>query len=135
MHECVTSVSIINEESKPILEGNQKRLKIQLSELGKVIAEAEVEPKFWFLPFRTASYSKILKSLSKIEDLLLFSAHAVGFLEEESQGLVLEDSWKEFLNKLEDDLKLIKEIIGSSIKFFEQVILMKSLTLLEKELA
>ncbi|KAG6629236.1 hypothetical protein CIPAW_14G070500 [Carya illinoinensis] len=136
LHECVTSVSILNEESKSKLEGNQKRLKIQVSELGKVFAEAEVEPNFWFLPFHSASYSKILKSLSKMEDLLLFSAHAISFLQvDQSQGVLDQDSWKEFVDKIEDDLKLIKEIIGSSIKCFEQVILMKSLTLLEKELA
>lgn len=44
-----------------------------------------------------------------MDDILLFSVHAVGFLMQASQGVG--DSWKELVNKLEDDLKLVKEII------------------------
>ncbi|XP_018843978.1 uncharacterized protein LOC109008363 [Juglans regia] len=135
LHACIASVSLGCNISE--LEENQKRLKIQVSELGKIITEADVEPNFWFLPFHSACYIKIFESLSKMGDILLFSAHAVGFLEQASQGSVAEYSWKEHVNKLEDhdDLKLFKEMVCSSIKCYERVTSMKSLTVLEKELA
>lgn len=132
---CVASVSLRCNSNISELEENQRRLEIQVSELGKIIKEADVEPNFWFLPFHSACYIKIFESLSKMGDILLFSAHAVGLLEQASQGSIA-DSWKELVNKLEDhDLKLFKEMVCSSIKCYERVTSMKFLTLLEKELA
>ncbi|KAG2673521.1 hypothetical protein I3760_13G095600 [Carya illinoinensis] len=132
---CVASVSLGCNSNISELEENQRRLEIQVSELGKIIKEADVEPNFWFLPFHSAFYIKIFESLSKMGDILLFSAHAVGLLEQASQGSIA-DSWKELVNKLEDhDLKLFKEMVCSSIKCYERVTSMKFLTLLEKELA
>lgn len=136
LHACVTSGSQLGGGSISELGENQKRLQMQVSELRKAITEAEVEPNFRSLPFHSACYSKLLKSLSKMADLLLLSAHAVGFLQQASQ-LELDQgrSWKEFVNKLDDDLKLFEELVGSSTKCFEQVTSIKSLTLLEKELS
>ncbi|KAG6681504.1 hypothetical protein I3842_13G096400 [Carya illinoinensis] len=132
---CVASVSLGCNSNISELKENQRRLEIQVSELGKIIKEADVEPNFWFLPFHSACYIKIFESLSKMGDILLFSAHAVGLLEQASQGSIA-DSWKELVNKLEDhDLKLFKEMVCSSIKCYERVTSMKFLTLLEKELA
>jgi hypothetical protein len=56
----------------------------------------------------------------------------VGLLEQESQKLGA--SWKESVNKLHGDVELFKEMAGSLVKCFEDVILLKSLTFLEKKL-
>ncbi|EEF31018.1 conserved hypothetical protein [Ricinus communis] len=125
---CIGSISL---EANLLVE-NQRRLKLEVSELKKFIGEAEVEPNFWFLPFHSACYGKLFGSLSKMVDLLLFSAHAVGFLQQESQKYGA--SWKEFVNKLDGDLELFKEMVGSLIKCLEDVTLLKSLTFLDKEL-
>jgi hypothetical protein len=132
LHTCVNSVSLGISSKLSDLEQNQKRLQIQISELEKVIEEAEVEPNFWFFPFHTACYGRLLQSLSKMVDLLHFIAQTVGYisLQQESQ----EGSWEEVVSKLNDDVKLFKEMVGSSIKCSEQVNSIKSLTLLEKEL-
>ncbi|GMI88945.1 hypothetical protein like AT2G28780 [Hibiscus trionum] len=128
LHECITNMSL--EGHNPV--ENQTSLKFHVSQLGKFIAEAEVEPNFWFLPFHSACYRKLLSSLSNMVDLLLFSAHAIGFLERDSQKL--ETSWKGTVNKLDGDLKLFKESIGSSIKYLGQITSIKSITMLDKEL-
>jgi hypothetical protein len=132
LHECVDSVRLGISSKLSDLEENQKRLQIQVSEMEKVIEEAEVEPNFWFFPFHSACYGRLLQSLSKMVDLLHFIAQTVKYisLQQESQ----EGSWKEVVDKLNDDLKLFKEMVGSSIKCSEQVTSIKSLTLLEKEL-
>jgi hypothetical protein len=128
----VNSVSLGISSKLSDLEQNQKRLQIQLSELEKVIEEADVEPNFWFFPFHTACYGRLLQSLSKMVDLLDFIAQTVGYisLQQESQ----EGSWEEVVSKLNDNVKLFKEMVGSSNECSEQVTSIKSLTLLEMEL-
>ncbi|XWS28857.1 hypothetical protein CRYUN_Cryun25bG0107700 [Craigia yunnanensis] len=130
LYECIGSVSL--QVSEANLVENQKKLKIHVNQLGKFIGEADVEPNFWFLPFHNACYGKLLESLSKMVDLLLFGAHAIGFLEQESQKL--ETSWKETVNKLDSDLKLFKESVGYLIKYLGKISLIKSLPKLDKEL-
>ncbi|XP_022753597.1 uncharacterized protein LOC111301853 [Durio zibethinus] len=130
LHVCIGSVSL--QVSEASLVENQKKLKIHVNHLGKFIGEAEVEPNFWFLPFHNASYGKLLESLSKMVDLLLFGAHAIGFLEQESQKL--QTSWKEAVNRLEGDLKLFNDSVGSLIKYLGKISLIKSLPILDKEL-
>ncbi|CAK7331600.1 unnamed protein product [Dovyalis caffra] len=127
---CIDSISLA--ANKNNLVESQRRLKLDVSELAKFIGEAEVEPNFWFLPFHSACYCKILGSLSKLVDLLLFSADIVGLLEHESHKFGA--SWKECVNKLDSDLQLFKEMAGSLVKCLEDVTLLKSLTFLEKEL-
>ncbi|KAJ4834456.1 hypothetical protein Tsubulata_007909 [Turnera subulata] len=125
---CIRSISL--EGSRENLLDNQRRLKMDVNELTKLIGEAEAEPNFWFLPFHSVCYRKLQVSLSKMVDLLLFSAQAVEIL----QQVKFEASWKECVNKLEDDLLLFKETVASLAKCFEDVALLKSLTFLEKEL-
>ncbi|PSR86695.1 SCO-spondin like [Actinidia chinensis var. chinensis] len=120
--ECVGEMRI--GDSKTSLDDSQKRLKSCVSELGEFIGEAEVEPNFWFLPFHSGCYGKLLGSLLKIEELLVFGAHAIGFLEQEGVDKVLEGA----------HIEALKRIVCSSMKCFEEVILVKSLPLLDKEL-
>ncbi|KAM0996339.1 hypothetical protein ACFX2C_006356 [Malus domestica] len=56
-----------------------------LSLIPWLIGEAEAEPNFWFLPFHSACYGKLLRSLSKMMDLLVLSAHVVEAVEDNSQ--------------------------------------------------
>ncbi|GMI64316.1 hypothetical protein like AT2G28780 [Hibiscus trionum] len=125
LHESINNMCLDPEHSSNHV-GNQKSLKFHVSQLGKFIAEAEVEPNFWFLPFHNACYGKLLVSLSTMVDLLLFSAHGIGFLEAACR--------KASVNKLEGDLKLFKESIGSVIKYFGEITSIKSIAILDKEL-
>ncbi|XP_050369266.1 uncharacterized protein LOC126787416 [Argentina anserina] len=128
LHECIDSVSLQSGRAK--LRENQKCLKVHVEELGKLIAEADVEPNFWFLPFHSACYGKLMGSISKMMDLLVLSDHAIGVLEQNS----LEGSWKGIVHILECDLELFKKIVGSLISCFKGITLIKSVTVLEKGL-
>ncbi|OVA18323.1 Para-hydroxybenzoic acid efflux pump subunit AaeB/fusaric acid resistance protein [Macleaya cordata] len=114
------------------LKEKEKKLRVNVSELGKFIAEAGVEPNFWFIPFHGACYSKLLGSLSKMVDLLLFATHAMGFLAQESHRFGV--AWIELQEQIGGDLDHFKEMVVSSLKCFEEVTLIKSLANLEKEL-
>ncbi|KAL2545531.1 hypothetical protein Fot_14764 [Forsythia ovata] len=131
LHDCVGTISL-STSTISNLEECQKKLKFQVNELGKIIEEAGVEPNFWFLPFRSACYCKLLESLSKMVDFLLFGAQAFKLLEQESRRI---DSkvWKETVSKLDGDLKLFKETVGSAIKCLKEISLIKSLAALDKE--
>lgn len=131
LRECMDSVSL--QASKGCLEEKQKRLQAHVNELNKFIGEAEVEPNFWFLPFHSVCYGKLSKSLSKMVDLLLFSAQAVEFLQQESHKL-LEGSWKEIVSKMNGHLEPFKELVVSSLKCFQEVSSINSVTVLKNEL-
>nr|GMD24278.1 uncharacterized protein LOC109193187 [Ipomoea batatas]GMD67134.1 uncharacterized protein LOC109193187 [Ipomoea batatas] len=97
--------------------------------LGKFIGEAEVEPNFWFLPFHSACYGKLMWSLSKAVEYLYFVAQALRFLEQESATRPL---WKESMDS--DHLSLFRDYVGPSIKSFEEIIsLVGSVSVLDKE--
>ncbi|KAF8402872.1 hypothetical protein HHK36_010964 [Tetracentron sinense] len=131
LHDCINSIVPRAICLLPLKE-NQKKLKTNVSELAKFIEEAKVEPNFWFLPFHCACYTKLLGSLSKMVDLLLFGALAMGLLVQESQRLGV--AWKELQAHLDRDMECFKKSILSPIKSFGEVTLLKSLAVLEKEI-
>lgn len=130
--ESIGSLSLFEDAVKTGLEDSKRRLKMQVDELRKFIVEAEVEPNFWFLPFHSACYNKLLGSLSRLVDVLHFGAHALKFLQQEFQRG--EACGKEDVNMLQGELGHIKELICSSIKSSEEIFRMKSLRFVEKEL-
>lgn len=131
LNECIGSLSATTGEiSKAHLEENRRKLKKNINELGKFIGEAELEPNFWFMPFPSGSYGKLTKSLSKMVDLLDFSAHALGFIQQHDSD---HDRYKEIMIKMDGDLELFKKMVCSSITCFQEVSLIKSLAVLEKE--
>ncbi|KAK6137253.1 hypothetical protein DH2020_029000 [Rehmannia glutinosa] len=124
LHESIGSINLIGSSGKLIgLEESVRKLRFELNELGKYIEEAEVEPNFWFIPFNSAGYSKLRVSLSKMVDFLHFGGHALRFLEKESEKM----------DKLENDLKVLRDAVCSGIKCFEEVSLVKSVVMLERE--
>ncbi|GKV08159.1 hypothetical protein SLEP1_g19832 [Rubroshorea leprosula] len=132
LHECIGLMCLQAGNANSLLE-KQKQLRLNVNELGKFIEEAHAEPNFWFLPFHSACYGKLLESLSKMRDLFLFGTRAIEFLEQELQ--TLNPSSRESLKKIDDDIKIFKESIGSLIKCLEEISLIKSLTVLDEELS
>ncbi|XP_019199579.1 PREDICTED: uncharacterized protein LOC109193187 [Ipomoea nil] len=124
LNQCIISIDYSsNNQSK--LEETQKILKSSVTQLGKFIGEAEVEPNFWFLPFHSACYGKLMGSLSKVVEYLHFVAQALRFLEQESALMGRLDS---------DHLSLFRDHVGPSIKSFEEIIsLVGSVSVLDKE--
>lgn len=114
------------------LRDKQNKLKSHVLKLENFIAEAESEPNFWFLPFNATCYRKLLGSLSTMADLLLFVAYKIESLSQASERYGV--AWEEFHEQINEELELFKEKVGYSMKCFEEVISIKSLTVLAKEL-
>ncbi|KAJ8559541.1 hypothetical protein K7X08_003599 [Anisodus acutangulus] len=124
LHECIGSICF---GSLGNLVESQNKLKVHINEMGKFIGEAEAEPNFWFVPFHGTCYRKLMGSLSKMLEYLHFGLQALLVLEKECGGI------DNFVNKLDGDFKLFKDFVGSSMKCFEEVSLVKSLAILDKE--
>lgn len=114
------------------LEENQRKFNVQVNELKKFVIEAEAEPNFWFLPFHSGCYNRLLVSLTKLVDILHFGARALISLQQEFQrsGNFVNEEVK----MLESELIHVKELICSSIKSLEEISKMKSFKFVEKDL-
>ncbi|XXG54785.1 hypothetical protein AAC387_Pa03g2578 [Persea americana] len=135
LHECIKSMALDVYISKSTtclvaLKNKEKKLRKHIHELAKHIEEADVEPNFWFMPLPTASCRRILASLSKMVELLLFAVHGMEFLGHESHALGV--VWNDLQEHLNGDLMLFKEAC-SSIKCLEEITRIKSLARLEME--
>ncbi|KAL1532227.1 hypothetical protein AAHA92_32259 [Salvia divinorum] len=121
LHEAVEAVSV---DCSSGLEERLRKVRADVSELGKLIEEAQVEPNFWFLPFHGACYAKLKVSLLRMVDYLYFARHALGCLERECA----ESSSK---MKVESELKVFKEVVCCGVRCLEEVVLVKSVAGLE----
>ena len=132
LHECVEGINLSFSSITKFRE-SQKGLKSSVTELRKFIAEAEVEPNFWFLPFHGAAYNKVLKSLSKMVDVLHFGAESIEFIEKELHG-PHHDRHVEIMTELDSDIQVLKEKVGNSVKCCEGITKIKSVAVLETEI-
>jgi hypothetical protein len=136
LQECFKDIVLHTKQNKPsifpALRERHNKLRSKVKELEKLIADAELEPNFWFLPFHGACYNKLLESLSKMVDLFPFVPNTIEFLSQISPrvGVALE----ELQEHINDDLELFKKEVGSRLKCLEEVTSIKSLAVLEKEL-
>jgi len=119
--ESIGSLRLLAGEND--LEENLRRLKKRVNELKKLVVEAEVEPKFWFQPFDSVCYNKVLGSLSRVVELLWFGEHALKFLQQEFQRCGAYE--KEDVNMLNGKLEDVKGLICSSLKNLEEISRMK----------
>ena len=137
LQECLKDIVLAKQDIRssnfPTLRERQNKLQSQVKELEELIAEAKLEPNFWFLPFHGACYNKLLGSLSKMVDALLIATRTIEFLSQGSPrvGVPLEEEFQEHINDVLEHF--IKEV-GSTLKCLEEVTSIKSLAVLEKEL-
>ncbi|PIA39051.1 hypothetical protein AQUCO_02700312v1 [Aquilegia coerulea] len=138
LHDCAQSMSLhFSSVSKEILnltelKEKEKKLKIHLSALLKVMGEAEAEPNFWFRPFSNECYGKLHRTLSKMLEIFMFATHAIEFLVRESH--IPEAVWKEHQERVDRDVDLLRRMVCSSIKCLNELTSIKSLVALEKEI-
>lgn len=130
LHDSFGSLNLLGKTS---LEDNIRNLRKQVNGLKKFVAHANQEPNLWFRPFHSSCYSKLLKLLSELMDLLNFEAHAMNVIRSEIQRNGI--CWREIVeDTLERDIGNIREVICSSVKSFEEICKIKSLKSLDKEL-
>ncbi|KAK8496726.1 hypothetical protein V6N12_019854 [Hibiscus sabdariffa] len=135
IHECFQIFGLYTnrkENSRELLRGKQKNLKYHARELQNFIAEAELEPDFWFLPFHRCCYNKLVRSIYKVSDLLHFSIHQIGFLSQASQ--ILGITWEDIQQHISNELEHLAVKTGSLSKCLDKVLLVKSLADIEKQL-
>ncbi|OIW11233.1 hypothetical protein TanjilG_28324 [Lupinus angustifolius] len=139
LQDCVGSIpttipsqrDIPSSSSQALREG-QHRLKARVCRLEEFTAEAKLEPNFWFRPFHSGCYTKMLESLSTMVDLLIFVAYSMEQVTRLSQkdGVCRVD----FQDRVKDNIELFKNRIGIRLKCLEAIIRMKSIRKLVNDL-
>ncbi|TYH89570.1 hypothetical protein ES332_D01G271500v1 [Gossypium tomentosum] len=135
VQDCFKVISLHTDQKENLMElmrEKQKKLKYHVRELQNFIAEAELEPNFWFLPFHCGCYNKLLISICKMTDLLHFTIHLIGFLSAASQMLGV--TWEEIQEQIKNILEHLVDKTGSLSKCLDKVLLIKSLEEIEKQL-
>lgn len=129
LQECIKQIDVSpngNDQSSMRLEAfknKQRNLNCHIHDLQSSIAEAELEPNFWFIPFRSSCYQKLQESLSNIAILLPCMTQSLEFLLQASH--VHFDHWKELQEQIEDVLELGKEILSTSLSCLEKLTFLK----------
>ncbi|CAL0326833.1 unnamed protein product [Lupinus luteus] len=139
LQDCIGSIpttipsqrDMPSSSSQALREG-QQRLKARVRRLEEFIVESKLEPSFWFLPFHSGCYTKMLESLSNMVDLLIFVAYSMEQVTRLSQkdGVCCVD----FQDRVKENIELFKNRVGITLKCLEEIIRMKSLRKLENDL-
>ncbi|CAN0926642.1 hypothetical protein LINGRAHAP2_LOCUS35455, partial [Linum grandiflorum] len=124
MRDSIESVVLCTDRKQLPQRDTWNRVESYVNKLDQFIVEAEAEPNFWFLPFHSAGYAKLLGSLRNMSDLLQFISCQTEMFSHGAERLGL-DSKK--LGDINGDLDLFREKVGSTVKCLEEVISIKSL--------
>ncbi|KAH6798439.1 hypothetical protein C2S51_034923 [Perilla frutescens var. frutescens] len=108
----------------------QRILNSLLSELKQYVADAELEPDFWYLPFRSSCYQKLVGSLSNILDMLYFITHNLETLSKLSETEI----GSKFQEQIRNELEILQETLISSHILSEQAITNQTLAVIEEEM-
>ncbi|KAG4916250.1 hypothetical protein JHK84_053768 [Glycine max] len=139
LQDCIDQIAIITPtkrkmpvSSSQALREGQKRLKSLVGQLEEFTAEAELEPNFWFIPFHNACYRKMLESLSKMADLLLFVAYSMENMMLLSQKN--EAFWVDLHDRINENVRIFKKKVSPTLKRLEEITRKKTPRKLENEL-
>ncbi|RDX82086.1 hypothetical protein CR513_37168, partial [Mucuna pruriens] len=139
LKDCIDQIAIITPTKKEMpfsscqaLRETQKKLKSVVGQLEEFTAEAELEPNFWFVPFHNACYAKMLESLSRMTDLLLFVAYSM-----ENVMLLTQKNevfWVDLHGQVNENVRIFKNKVSPTLKYLEEITRIKSPRKLEDEL-
>ncbi|XP_010543320.1 PREDICTED: uncharacterized protein LOC104816285 [Tarenaya hassleriana] len=138
LQDCIQCLILCSEqENGPVsvlkdLRKKQAKLKNHVDALENFIAEAMLEPNFWFHPFNATCYKELLGSFSNIADLCLYISDGLTNLSRVQP--ICGFAWEELQDHITHDLKSFKEKLDSSAKCFEEIISVNSLARFQKEL-
>ncbi|KAK7396498.1 hypothetical protein VNO78_17548 [Psophocarpus tetragonolobus] len=139
LQDCIDQIGIINPTKKEMpfsstqaLREGQKKLKYLVGQLEEFTVEAELEPNFWFIPFHNACYRKMLESLSRMANLLLFVTYSMENI------MLLSQKSGAFSVNLQDgvneNLETFKNKVSSTLKCLHEKTRIKSPRELENEI-
>lgn len=112
------------------LKEKQKNLRYLVSQLKDYVADAELEPDFWYFPFRASCYQKLVGSLSNILDMLYFITHNYEILSKLSET----ETGSKFQEQINNELRLFQETLCSSCICTEQANTTESRAVIEEEM-
>ncbi|CAK8543735.1 unnamed protein product [Lathyrus sativus] len=139
LQDCIKQIAVITPSEREIpsssyqaLREEQKKLKSLVRQLGEFTEEAKLEPSFWFLPFHNACYNNMLKSLSRMVDLLLFVAYSMEHVTQLAQkdGVI----WMDIQGRGNENVKSFKDRVDPILKSLEETTRMKSIKKTESDL-
>lgn len=137
LEECIQHIVYpSNQKDKPEslslqeLKAKQRTLKSQVNDLEELKKDAEMEPNFFYLPFRVACYDKLQGSLTKMVILLQIVVNILESLQQVSDKAG--DGWKEIQELMISDIQFFKENVSASLKCYEKITKIKSLAFFEK---
>lgn len=109
------------------MKERERHLKQLVSQLKGLVADAEAEPGFWFLPFRASCYKKLVRSLSNAVDILCFVRHNLELLSK----LAETELGSKFQEQISNEVQLFEETLSSTYIHLEQGIVTKPQAVLE----
>ncbi|XAR50942.1 hypothetical protein NMG60_11005410 [Bertholletia excelsa] len=136
LRDCINQIILCPTQKEILLSlhtlrEKEEKLRAHVNQLEKFVGQAKLEPNFWFLPFRTASYEKLLGSLSKVMDLLIFVAY---IMESLLYGLQIDRRvWREFKEHIDMDVELFKKHVVTPLDYLQKITLIKSLAEFESK--
>ncbi|KAK6126091.1 hypothetical protein DH2020_040205 [Rehmannia glutinosa] len=122
LQNCIKETGICSVDKNKIvlkfieLRDKQRNLHSLVGELKRFVVDAELEPDFWYLPFRASSYQKLVGSLSNIADMLYFITYNFEILSELSEHST---ECKELHEQMNSELELFQETLSSSQVYLE----------------
>ncbi|KAL7133823.1 hypothetical protein ABFS83_12G165900 [Erythranthe nasuta] len=121
LEDCVKEIGFFPVQKNQFLELREKQriLSSLVCELRKFVADAELEPDFWYLPFRGSSYQKLVGSLSNIVHMLYFITYNFEILLELSEK---SNVCKEFQEQMSNELELFQETLSSLQVYLEKAL-------------
>ncbi|XP_024191216.1 uncharacterized protein LOC112195094 [Rosa chinensis] len=140
LQECIKDIVLCdNNQSNlqasifPALKQKQDNLKSHLNQFEKFVVEAELEPNFWFIPFNSACYRKLLRSVLKMTDLSLFMSNKVQSLSLALKRFeVAAEDLQSHIKGMKNDIDLFKNIVCSSLQCLQELSSKKSLAVRDK---
>ncbi|GER57252.1 p-hydroxybenzoic acid efflux pump subunit aaeB [Striga asiatica] len=114
LHDCIKEMGICGRLDSKFIELGEKikSFDTQVQELKKIVEEADLEPDFWYLPFRASCYRRIVESLDNIKDMLYFIACDFEILSEVAVC-------KDLHEQVNSELELFQEALRCSQVYLE----------------
>ncbi|KAL8504663.1 hypothetical protein ACS0TY_016010 [Phlomoides rotata] len=114
------------------LESREKQRKLEslIRELKELVGDAELEPDFWYLPFRASCYQNMVKHLSNIRDMLHFVTYKFEVISKLLESTSLRDEFKE---EISNEMGLLQESLKQAVSTESKVEDLEAGVLLNKE--
>ncbi|KAG8376878.1 hypothetical protein BUALT_Bualt09G0109900 [Buddleja alternifolia] len=127
--DCIKQTEFYNSQTNleitkfPKLREKQRNVETFVCELKVFVADANLEPDFWYMPFRTSCYQKLIGSFTNVVNMLHFIIYNLEILSKLEESYTIR---KESQEQTTSELVLSMETLSALLKYMEEVNLIKS---------